>query len=191
MKDKLNEQLSALVDDELNGTEQELLIRQIGRDPELLQRLSRYQLISDAMQNHLPGRVDPAFSRRLHGALRQEPAGRGDGQAAGLTGRWLRPVAGVAVAASVAVVAVTALQTSREETAVQPAAVAGAPAEREYIRAQDSAVAAAPDSGPGIDSRQLDVYLVNHNEYAASRGMRGMLPYVRIVGHEMKRDIRE
>jgi sigma-E factor negative regulatory protein RseA len=191
MKDKLNEQLSALVDDELTGSEQELLIRQIGRDPELLQRLSRYQLISDAMQNHLPETVDPAFSRRVHGALRQEPAGRGDGQAASLTGRWLRPVAGVAVAASVAVVAVTALQTSREETTVQPAAVASVPAESEYKRAQDSALAAVPDSGPGIDSSQLDVYLVNHNEYAASRGMRGMLPYVRIVGHDMKRDIRE
>jgi sigma-E factor negative regulatory protein RseA len=191
MKDKLNEQLSALVDDELTGSERELLIRQIGRDPDLRQRLSRYQLISDAMQNHLPQRVDPAFSRRVHAALRQEPAGHGKGQTAGITARWLRPVAGAAVAASVAVVAVTALQTGRDETVLRPAAVATAPAERGYIRAQDGALAAAPVSGSGIDSSQLDVYLVNHNEYAASRGMRGMLPYVRIVGHDMKRDIRE
>jgi negative regulator of sigma E activity len=69
MKDRLHEQLSALIDDELGESEQALLTRQIGRDTELRQRLLRYQLISDAMQNHLPGQVDPAFSQRVHAAL--------------------------------------------------------------------------------------------------------------------------
>jgi len=191
MKENLHEQLSALVDDELTDAEQNLLTRQIGRDRELHQRLLRYQLISDAMQRHLPERVDPAFSRRVHDALRSEPAGHAAGIATGRLGSLFRPVAGLAVAASVAVVAVTALQTSREETAVPAAAVATLPADSSFIRSQDSALAVAPGPGPRTHNSQLDIYLVNHNEYAASRGMQGMLPYVRIVGHDMKRDVKE
>ena len=190
MKDKLYEQLSALIDDELDESEQALLTRQIGRDEEVQSRLVRYQLISDAMQNHLPERVDPAFGRRVHDALQKEPASHGGGIAAGLAG-LLRPVAGLAVAASVAVVAVTTLQNSQEDTAAPPAVVASAPADSVYIRTQDGALAVEPEPGPHVHNKNLDIYLVNHNEYAASRGMQGMLPYVRIVGHEMKRDVRE
>jgi sigma-E factor negative regulatory protein RseA len=189
MKDKLHEQLSALVDDELTGAEQDLLTRQIGRDRELCQRLSRYQLISDALQRHLPERVDPAFSRRVHDALRSEPTGTGMA-AGGRLARLFRPVAGLAVAASVAVMAVTALQTSRVETPA-PEAVATVPADSGFIRSQDGALAVAPETGPRTRNSQLDIYLVNHNEYAASRAMQGMLPYVRIVGHDMKRDVKE
>ena len=189
MKDTLHEQLSALIDDELDRSEQAMLTRQTGRDRELQRRLARYQLISDAMQNHLPERVDPGFGRRVQAALQNEPASHGTGLAAGPLASLLRPVAGLAVAASVAVVAVTALQDSTDETLAPPAAVATAPADGDYIRAQDGPLAAAP--GPRIDNSKLDIYLVNHNEYAASHGMQGMLPYMRIVGHEMKRDVKD
>ncbi|MEN8108013.1 MAG: sigma-E factor negative regulatory protein, partial [Pseudomonadota bacterium] len=70
MKDKLHEQISALVDDELGTQEQAFLTWRIGQDDDLQQRLSRYQLISDAMQDHLPEQVDPGFTRRVHVALR-------------------------------------------------------------------------------------------------------------------------
>jgi sigma-E factor negative regulatory protein RseA len=190
MKDRLHEQLSALIDDELGESEQALLTRQIGRDTELRQRLLRYQLISDAMQNHLPGQVDPAFSRRVQAALQNEPSGHGSGIPAGLAG-LLRPVAGLAVAASVAVVAVTALQNSQDQATSPAPAVATAPVDSVYMRAQDGVLAVAPEPGPRADKSMLDIYLVNHNEYAASRGMQGMLPYVRIVGHELKRDVRD
>ena len=53
MNDKLHEQVSALVDDELEEREQALLLRQLASDTELSGRLSRFQIISDALQNHL------------------------------------------------------------------------------------------------------------------------------------------
>jgi len=74
MKDSLYEQLSALVDDELTGAEHELLFRRIEQDEQIYRRLSRYQLISDALQSHLPDRIDPAFSLRMKRLLRAEPA---------------------------------------------------------------------------------------------------------------------
>ena len=57
----------------------------------------------------------------------------------------------------------------------------------DFIRADttpEPAVRSRPD-------KNLDIYLVNHNEYAVIRGMQGMLPYVRIVSHEMNRDTGE
>jgi sigma-E factor negative regulatory protein RseA len=181
MKEKLYEQISALVDNELGEPEQALLVRRFASDDELYRCLLRYQLISDALQNHLPERIDPAFSRRLQSAVRKESAPGnsavpGDGGIVGL----LRPVAGLAVAASVAIVAVVSLQSVRQEPAALPA-VASAPSSGDYIRAPEGH---QPALQPPAE-KQLDIYLVNHNEYAVNRRMQGMLPYMRIVGHEM------
>jgi hypothetical protein len=54
-----------------------------------------------------------------------------------------------------------------------------APAIGDYIRAENI-------PAPAASTRGLDVYLVNHNEYAANRGVQGMLPYVRIIGRDMQ-----
>ncbi|MGB7932519.1 MAG: sigma-E factor negative regulatory protein [Gammaproteobacteria bacterium] len=181
MKYSLNEQLSALVDDELPGSEHDMLLRRIENDEQLYQRLSRYQLISDALQSHLPERVDPAFSRRVKVLLRSEPAMSGYSRLATLA----RPAAGLAVAASVAVMAVMSLQSVQQGTPSPAEVVASAPPPAgDYVRVSDE------PGNPSVD-RKLDIYLVNHNEYAVNRGMQGMLPYVRIVGHEMNHGVRE
>jgi sigma-E factor negative regulatory protein RseA len=184
MKDSLYEQLSALVDDELTGAEHELLFRRIADDDQLYQRLARYQLISDALQSHLPERVDPTFSRRVTGSLRAEPAlSTSSSRLAGLA----RPAAGLAVAASVAVMAVMSIQSARQENSSPAEVVASVPPAGDYLRVQDD-----PDNPARSPAdRKLDIYLVNHNEYAINRGMQGMLPYVRIVGHEMNRGVKE
>jgi sigma-E factor negative regulatory protein RseA len=180
MKEKLHEQLSALIDDELVAAEQELLVRQLGTDPDLRERLARYQIISDALQNHLPPRVDAGFHKSIQAALQAEPDVHVDApRFAGL----LKPLAGLAVAASVAVVAVLSLQSIRDEPASTPA-MASAPVAQDYLRADIRPLPASSPPAP----QSLDAYLVNHNEYAVNRGM---LPYVRLVGHEMNLDAKE
>jgi negative regulator of sigma E activity len=175
MNESLNEQISALVDDELAGAEQALLIRRLAAEPALRERLSRYQLISDALQDHLPRHIDSGFQERVHAALRQEPAVHAS--PSGLA-TLLKPAAGLAVAASVAVVAVLSLQSLRQETPEATSVVATAPAHEEYIRAAGES---APEQ-PRTAAQNLDIYLVNHNEFTVSRGM---LPYMRLVGHGM------
>jgi len=174
MKEKLHEQLSALVDDELPDAEQALLLRQLGTDPALCRRLARYQIISDALQNHLPPQVDAGFHQSIQVALQDEPALHVESpRFAGL----FKPLAGLAVAASVAVVAVLSLQSIRNEPVSTPV-LASAPVAQDYLRAD---IRTLPASSPQTP-QNLDAYLVNHNEYAVNRGM---LPYVRLVGHEM------
>lgn len=183
MKDSLYEQLSALVDDELTGSEHVMLLKRIESDAHLYQRLERYQLISDALQNHLPDRVDPVFSRRVKDLLRAEPAVSRHSR----LGRLAKPAAGLALAASVAVMAVMTIQSARRETAAPGETMAGAPPPGGYLQVRDEPGATVR---PPIDQK-LDIYLVNHNESAVNRGMQGMLPYVRIVGHEMNRSAQE
>ena len=186
MKDTLHEQLSALVDDELSEPEQALLTRRIGTDADLHRRLTRYQLISDALRNHLPDRIDPAFTARVQAAVRDESATPAVVPLSHRLATLLQPVAGLALAASVAVVAVLSLQSVREDVALLPA-VATAPSSADFIRADNTP---EPAVRPRLD-KNLDIYLVNHNEYAVNRGMQGMLPYVRIVSHDMSRDSKE
>jgi sigma-E factor negative regulatory protein RseA len=184
MKDALYEQLSALVDDELDETEQAMLVRRLARDTELCDRLVRYQVISDAMRSELPRQVDTGFYKRVHAAIEHEAAIHAAVHSR--VGSLLRPLAGLAAAASVAVVAVLSLQSVRQDTAGVPA-VASAPGLNDYIRAENTPLPVAHRS----NARGLDVYLVNHNEYAVNRGMQGMLPYVRIVGQDLQPDSNE
>jgi sigma-E factor negative regulatory protein RseA len=176
MKDKLHEQISALVDDELDEGEQALLLRQLENDAELSGRLSRFQLISDALQNHLPSRLNSGFHARVQAALADEPPVQR--QRSGFSVLF-KPVAGLALAASVAMVAVLSLQSTRQDPEAVPA-VAIAPTHDSYIRA--AADDSVPSGEPAAVPQNLEIYLANHSEYAVSRGM---LPYVRLVGHDM------
>ena len=187
MTEKLQEQISALVDDELAEAEQPLLVKRLGSDATLRDSLLRYQLISDALQNHLPHKINPDFNRGVQQALQDEPDVQGGpSRLAGL----VKPVAGFAIAASVAVVAVLSLQSVRQE---MPSAtgIATAPAIDESAGSRIVQRLANTSVQTSTGAQSLDAYLVNHNEFAVNRGMQGMLPYVRLVGHDMNVDEQE
>ncbi|GMQ88318.1 MAG: hypothetical protein BMS9Abin08_1556 [Gammaproteobacteria bacterium] len=180
MSDEIREQLSALADDELSDVEQPLLLGRLQRDAGLRECLGRYQLIGEVMR----GAADTAalgVADRVQRALQQGAAGQMPDMPKRESFNWWKPLAGFAVAASVALVAVLTVSSLRET------ATDSVP---ELASSQDSATAVAHVSDeqwdriePGIDKR-LSGYLVNHNEYAASRGVQGVMPYVRIVGFE-------
>ena len=173
MKEKLHEQLSALVDDELDTNEQSLLVRRLITDDSLRRRFARYQIISDTLKGDLPERVDPGLHLRIQAALQNEAV-----PGVSRLHKLMKPAAGVAIAASVAVVAVLSLQSVRDSVPVSVPTVASAPAPSDYIRAEGQPLPVRQASRV----RNLDAYLVNHNEFAVNRGIQGVLPYVRIVG---------
>jgi sigma-E factor negative regulatory protein RseA len=189
MKEKLHEQISALVDDELAEAEHALLGRRLADDASLRSRLSRYQLISDSLQNHLPQKIDPDFHIGVQLALQDVPAV--EQATSARLARLFKPVAGLAVAASVAVVAVLSLQSVRQENPAANSTLATAP-----VLDERTAVDVAPllaNNTPNVSGQvnNLDIYLVNHNEFAVNRGMQGMLPYMRLVGHDSSVDDKE
>ncbi|MBI5462334.1 MAG: sigma-E factor negative regulatory protein [Gammaproteobacteria bacterium] len=200
MSEQIREQISALLDGELPAAEQPLLLERLARDPALRAHWSTYQLIGDSLRKALPARIDLNLAERVRNEIDALPA-----QHAGLSSaarRALKPLAGLAVAASVAVVVVLAVQQVRTPApgVVQMAAnppvsgvsgVSGVPGTsgvpRAYVQVQDTrgAVPRGDVPSPQVGKR-LNEYLVNHSEYAASGGMPGMQPYVRIVGYDQE-----
>ncbi|HKJ10228.1 MAG TPA: sigma-E factor negative regulatory protein [Gammaproteobacteria bacterium] len=176
MTDRLKEQISAMVDDELPVAEQELLVARMAGAPELRDCWGRYSLISDALRQHLPDRPSQGLAERVMAAVKDEPALAPVRRAP----VWLKSVASLAVAASVAVVAVIAVQTVNQSTPTMPdSAMTQSPTYTTRAQPVDTEWK-LPARGTATP---LDDYLVNHNEYAASNGVQGMLPYVRIVGY--------
>lgn len=183
MSEHIKEQISAFLDGELPTAEQQLLLERLRRDPALRVQWGRYRLIGDGLRQGLPPYVDLGLADRVMAELEAVPAHRGGG-----AGRLAKSFAGLAVAASVAVVAVLAVQQlEAPDTGGEPARIAAAPQAlpppQAYVRVQQGP---AWEATPPQPVSRLNEYLVNHNEYAASAGMPGVLPYVRIVGHEQK-----
>ena len=185
MSDEIREQLSALLDDELDKLERPLLLGRLQREARLRECMGRYQLIGEVMRGS--GQVETlGVADRVQAALAADPAMDAGNSLQSAGSRWWKPVAGFAIAASVALVAVLSV-TSMQDSGTTATPVL-ASAETATAPTTATSVARVSDGDwnriePEIDQR-LSGYLVNHNEYASSRGVQGVLPYVRIVGYQ-------
>jgi len=187
MSEQIKEQISAFFDGELPAAEQSLLLERMARDPALRAHWDRYQLIGDSQRKSLPPHIDLGLADRVMQELDAAPVHHGSATSA--LQRVLKPVAGLAVAASVAVFAVLAVQQARapEPGAVQIAAKSQVmPGPEAYTRVEGTRWNTEGGTQHPQVSNQLNEYLVNHSEYAASGGMPGMLPYVRVVGYDQE-----
>ena len=198
MSDILNEQLSALLDGELPPEETTLLLKRLGREAELAGRLSRYRLCGDVLRGE---RVQPRadFTMRVSARIAAEPPLPVARRAA--APRWLKPLAGLAVAASVAVVAVLVLRGSPDLGAAAPATVAAvtpapvpAPAERvARVSPRYGQGSGEPESyvTPGVRPRlgvipegTLANYVVAHSQVSAPLAGRSVL--IHLVADESR-----
>jgi len=113
MNEELDSQLSAMFDDELPQAECELLALRLSRDRALQARWGRYAAIGAAVRGG-DIRLGGMVAHEVSSALASEPLpadARERLQARGLTlARWWRPMAGAAVAASVAALSILWLQ---------------------------------------------------------------------------------
>lgn len=110
MSTSFDERISALIDDELTDFELRRVTDEVMSDEALKQRFQRYSLIGDAMRNEMPTALDMDFSSRVMASIDEEPAAQHPPRAAN-DSRWKKPLAGAAIAASVAAMALVSLQT--------------------------------------------------------------------------------
>jgi len=108
MTQKLREQISALCDHELREGEHELLLRRFTVEKSLRLHWERYHLIGSAMRKELPAVDTRGLADRVMAVLANEPLPQP--QPEQFVDRLLRGAAGVAVAASVAVVAIIGIR---------------------------------------------------------------------------------
>ncbi len=177
MTDEIREQVSALVDDELDDLERPLLLGRLQRDAGLRACLGRYQLIGEVMRGGHAQVAGLGIAARVQAELDGEPVSTPPPQVAA---RLWKPLAGLAIAASVALVAVLSVQRVHAPQQATPALASSQAPDGAFVRVDDGRWNRIE---PAVEQR-MNRYLVNHNEYAASRSMPGVMPYVRIVGYE-------
>jgi anti-sigma factor RsiW len=180
MNDALKMQISAFVDGELPDQEAELLMRRLSQDGTLRRQAARYLEIGRLIrgEKHLPGvrQLRERISASLAGEvppthLAPERAG----------GRYLRPAAGLAIAASVAVLALVGLRQVNQpvETVVN-----AAPAPTGVV---DRASYTEPAVGEILADRPSEMlmqYYLSHGATSGDLGANGIL--TRLVTLELR-----
>ena len=125
MNDAIKMQISAFVDGELPQNEAELLLRRLCQDGELRQQAAEYLAMGRAMRGERSIAGLSKLRERISAAL-GETSLQPDLDVAEIgTQRFLRPVAGVAIAATVALAALLGLQQLQIGTAPDADSSAG------------------------------------------------------------------
>lgn len=160
MNDGIRMQVSAFVDGELPENEAELLLRRMSQDVELRKEVAEYLAIGRLMRAEQGLAGADRLHERIAAAVDDRPIHAGDMPDDKKTSRAVRPLAGVAIAASVALVAIFALQ--------QTPGVDGADAV--------APLPAVADVVPNVDAQQerQRQYLLNHAETSSQFGANGM-----------------
>jgi len=166
----MKEKLSAWMDDELNRFEERALVKRLERDSELRGYWERCHLIREAIRHELDTMAPGTLAERVSSAIRSQPPAR--------RRRMVRLAGTAAIAASVAIVALVGVQflSDPRSPGRAPGTVAHAPA------APVQAASAWRNRQPE-QAQNLNVFLVEHNEFSSTNSVSGMFPYVRIVSH--------
>ena len=187
MSEERKEYISAMVDDELDNNS-ESTIDNLLQSPALKGCWARYHLISDCLNKNIPESIDSSLADRISASIQNEPtvlAPRATSSKA-----YLKPVAGFAIAASVATMAILGIQQNNGGVEVQEQQTVSFTPQKKInsISPQLASTNSASDAQLQLvkaNSRaRLNSYLVNYNEQRISSGFQGMLPYARTVTFE-------
>jgi len=209
------ENLSSLLDDYRSTDTDESTLNDALGDINQRYTLRRYQMIGDIMSNDLPKRIKPDFAAEVMAHIAVEPAlisvpaaaEKAPAKRNGLWSSLFKPMAGVAVAATVAFIAVSSVQLqtrsaqsddqlAQSKTSATDARVeqlASIPVINEPVKVSVKGWQATSPHGTSWKIRRgtpafqkkLNTYLINHNEF--SKSMQGIIPQARVVGFDVQK----
>ena len=110
MNEAIKMQLSAFVDGELPENEQELLLRRLSQDADLRQQVAEYLAIGHAMRGEVQIGGINGIRDGVQRTLDEKPMQEDEAPTETGSNRLIRPMAGFAIAASVALVGIFGLQ---------------------------------------------------------------------------------
>ena len=208
---ELNEKLSVVLDEYADDQKSQSVLNEVIGDVNLQYQMRRYQLIGEVLRHELPDRLSLDLSRHIMSKIQQsEVTPEASPTALDSSGQkssfwhWanLKPLAGFAVAATVAVVSVTLWQAVSvnpqgdqsgeqlvsieqqkiEKLVSQPLQVNAVPVSTNTALSMDEGTrwSAFKDS-PALQQK-LNAYLVNHTEYSSP--MQGLIPQARVAGYD-------
>ncbi len=166
------------MDGELSRETSLFVARRLVTDGELRGTWERYHLIRDCIRRPGGERTASGFSQRLSAALAVETAETRPAAA------WLKPVSGLAIAASVALLAVVAVGPAPAPPTAD--ALSGSASSQPFT--SPNTLPAVPVSQPASFNaasqrsyQRLNSYLLRHNQLAGASGRQGFVSFVPII----------
>lgn len=176
------EHLSCLMDGEISRETGRFLVRRLGGDEELCATWARYHVVRDCLRRADQGVLGEGLSRRVRLALEREapPAA-----ARRSLPSWIKPLTGMAVAASVALMAIVAVGPGRQAVPDPAAGLAGGTPAETFTSPQSLTPSpisrqASLSGGQAGDGR-MNAYLLRHYQATGSTGGKGFVTFVPIV----------
>lgn len=193
MNQPQHEQLSAFIDGELERDAARFLMKRLDSDVELREAWQRWQLVGTCLRGQPVYQLPGSFAEDIAVRLANEAVPRGASPMATVL-RW---TAGLAVAASVAMLALVVVKPGDGTTSEPPIAALpqSGPAivEASPLRAEDLRpnLGAATETVSGVRTQllgpalqvdpRLDSYLVRHGAVIGSNGSVQSIPYVHLL----------
>jgi sigma-E factor negative regulatory protein RseA len=177
MSDSVKEQLSACLDGELADHELDLLLKRVGRDAELRESIGRYALIGEALRGRVQA-PSAQFASTLMARIGSEPvpgAAESSVRIQKNLNRYLRPLSGVAIAASVAIAVLSIQRMSSQSPATQELAPAAVVAEAPNTPQPSYVVPVTSQDVSFVPATRLTNYVVAHSEYTSPLSRRTLL----------------
>ncbi len=202
----LDEKLSVVLDQYSDDEASQSVLNHVISDVNLQYQMRRYQMIGDIMRHELPEKINTDLSHQIMSQVRkiksENPGGPGRVEGVGEKAAFwswtkIKPLAGLTVAASVAIVSITLWQstsilTQDQQVVTEVVSVSQAKINRLTSPVRGNAVAVSSRLNRGLrwevaeDSpalqQKLNAYLVNHTEYSVP--MQGLIPQVRVAGFD-------
>lgn len=202
---ELDEKLSVILDQYSDDEHSEAVLNELLDDVNLQYKMRRYQMMGDVMRHELPHQINLDLSHQIMSQVRQIEPGESSvaikktpGQGFTLSWAMLKPVTGIAVAASVAMISISLWQSASVNPQPNSDGNQLVSAEQQKIEklasqpVQGNAVTVSSDLGGGTRwivkqdtpaiQQKLNAYLVNHTEY--STPMQGLIPQARVAGYD-------
>ena len=200
----MNEPVNKLcqVIDEFDGRDSNLAaIDELLADVNLQYQMRRYELIGEVMRHELPEKIDTEFSRSVMAQINQIDSTHQQSRPSGISfwkRAYFKPFAGIAVAASVAVVTVTLWQSAAVNQLSDQSGeqfISLSQKKIDKLASQQVVKNLVPVSSqlsngtrwkvenntPALQQK-LNAYLVNHTEY--SNSLQGLIPQARVAGFD-------
>jgi len=191
MNKQQKESLSALLDGEGDRQETSEMLGQLGQAPELEATMARYSLIGQALRGEAVHQQALDIHVRVSQRLAEEPTvlaptprGRSTPSE-----HWWRPVAGIAIAASVAALAVVfapGLMQTPGGASSPGIASTQAPLAATPVRMEVSEGTRWTDGQPAVEDK-LNDYLADHSEFGIQGGAPSLIPYASFVSYDGNR----
>jgi sigma-E factor negative regulatory protein RseA len=174
----MNEKLSALMDGELQPDELRRVLKEVASDTEKLRAWGRYHVTREVLRQEFEQSAAATLADRVAAQLATEPTVLSP-RRTGIRSRATKVVTGMALAASVAAVAIVGVRWMAPDDLSAPQYVASVE-NADYLRTGSTRWQSVPEDV----EENLNAYLVEHSEFSSTASMSGVTSYVRFVGYD-------